>query len=99
MTTSVRDNPWSPATRRAAGQTRPSRPSRITRERAAALWAQADQAAGEAIGSGVPVALPAMTAADRRIVHDRLLVRIDVRVHAEGEDPERHLVVVPCGRP
>ena len=68
---------------------------RITREQAAALWAQADQAADEALRWGDPVALPPMSACERRVVHDRLLVRPQVRTCAQGEEPERHVVVTP----
>lgn len=82
MTTSVDTYP---ATRR-----------RITREQAAALWAQADRAADAALERGEPVALPPMSACERRVVHDRLLVRPEVRTQAEGEEPERHVVVSPA---
>ena len=92
MTPLVRSTPWGPTSRRATRQTRPRR---LTREEAAALWAQADDAADEAVRRGEPVALPAMTAGERRVVLDHLLARIEVHVHAGGEDPQRHLVVVP----
>ena len=69
--------------------------SRITRERAAQLWLLADAAADEAERSGRIIPLPAMTACERRVVHDRLLARPAVRAHAEGEEPGRYLVVVP----
>lgn len=65
------------------------------RTAAPGLRAQADAAAAEAVRSGAPVALPAMTARERRVVLDHLLTRIDVRVHAEGEGTGCHLLVVP----
>lgn len=72
------------------------RRSRAAGERAA-LRSEGDRAADECVRRGRPVALPAMTAADRRIVHDHLLARCEIGVHAEGEDPQRHLVLVPLG--
>jgi predicted RNA-binding protein Jag len=79
----------------AAPAPRTSVRTRISRERAAELWLQADAAADEAERSGTVIPLPAMTACERRVVHDRLLARPGVRAHAEGEDPERYLVVAP----
>ena len=49
----------------------------------------------EALRWGDPVALPPMSACERRVVHDRLLVRPQVRTCAQGEEPERHVVVTP----
>lgn len=60
-----------------------------------ALERQADDAADEAVRYGRPVALDAMSATERRIVHERLRDRGDVETHSEGEEPERHLVVSP----
>jgi spoIIIJ-associated protein len=59
------------------------------------LERQADDAADQALRSGSPVALEAMTAAERRLVHEHLRDREDVETHSEGEEPERHLVVEP----
>ncbi len=70
--------------------------NRLSRERTAELWLQADAAADEAERTDRIIALPAMTACERRVVHDRLLERPAVRAHAEGEEPERYLVVVPA---
>lgn len=61
-----------------------------------ALLGQAEDAADEAISFGRPVALDAMSAAERRIVHEHLRDRDDVETHSEGEEPERHLVVTPA---
>ena len=40
-----------------------------------------------------PVALDAMTASERRLVHEYLRERGDVETHCEGDEPDRHLVV------
>ncbi len=61
-----------------------------------ALQHEADRAAGEAVRFGRPVALDAMTASERKIVHEHLRERDDVETHSEGEEPERHLVVEPA---
>lgn len=53
----------------------------------------ADEAADRALRTGEPVALDAMTASERRFVHERLRERGDVGTHSEGDEPERHLVV------
>ncbi len=60
-----------------------------------ALEGQADDAADEALRFNRPVALDAMTASERRIVHEHLRDRDDVETHSEGEEPDRHLVVAP----
>ena len=60
------------------------------------LARQADDAADEAVNSGRPVALDAMTAGERRLVHEFLRDRADVDTYSEGEEPDRHLVVAPA---
>ena len=60
-----------------------------------ALERQADDAADEALSYQRPVALDAMTATERKLVHEFLRDRGDVTTHSEGEEPERHLVVTP----
>jgi spoIIIJ-associated protein len=60
-----------------------------------ALERQAADAADEALRYGRPVALDAMTASERRIVHEYLRDRGDVETYSEGDEPERHLVVAP----
>jgi spoIIIJ-associated protein len=62
-----------------------------------ALEGEAADAADEAVRYGRPVALDAMTATERRIVHEFLRDRDDVETYSEGEEPERHLVVAPLG--
>jgi spoIIIJ-associated protein len=64
--------------------------------RSEALHRQADDAAGEAVRFGRPVALDAMTASERRLVHEHLRDRDDVETYSEGDEPDRHLVVAPA---
>jgi spoIIIJ-associated protein len=59
------------------------------------LERQAEQAAMDALRDGRPVALDAMTASERRLVHEYLRDRGGVETHSEGDEPERHLVVTP----
>jgi spoIIIJ-associated protein len=60
-----------------------------------ALHRQADQAAEKAVSTGRPVALDAMSATERKVVHEFLKDRTDVETHSEGVEPDRHLVVAP----
>jgi len=60
-----------------------------------ALEKQADQAAIDAERFGRPVALDAMTASERKHVHEYLRERGGVDTHSEGDEPDRHLVVSP----
>lgn len=59
------------------------------------LERQADQAADEAVREQRAVALDAMTAGERRLVHEYLRERGGVDTHSEGDEPDRHLVVTP----
>src|SRR5436305_14445232 len=63
--------------------------------RALALRATADQAAETAISDQRPVALEAMSALERKVVHEHLKTRRDVETYSEGQEPARHLVVAP----
>jgi spoIIIJ-associated protein len=63
--------------------------------RAVALRAAADQAAEAAVHDRRPVALEAMSAPERRVVHEHLKGRHDVETYSEGEEPDRRLVVAP----
>jgi spoIIIJ-associated protein len=63
--------------------------------RAQALHRQADEAAEDAVRNGRPVALDAMTATERKVVHEHLKDREDVETYSEGTEPDRHLVVAP----
>ena len=60
-----------------------------------ALQRQADEAAEDAVRSGRPVALDAMSATERKVVHEYLKDRDDVETYSEGTEPDRHLVVAP----
>ena len=62
-----------------------------------ALERQADQAAGDAVRSRRPVALDAMSATERKVVHEYLKDRPDIETYSEGTEPDRHLVVAPLG--
>jgi spoIIIJ-associated protein len=59
------------------------------------LHRQAEQAAEKATRSGRPVALDAMSASERKVVHEFLKDRDDVETYSEGTEPDRHLVVAP----
>jgi spoIIIJ-associated protein len=63
--------------------------------RAAALRATADQAAEAAVQDHRPVALEAMSALERKVVHEHLKSRYDVETYSEGQEPSRRLVVAP----
>lgn len=63
--------------------------------REAALCDEADEAADEAIEVGEAIELEPMSAAERRVVHEHLRVRGDVKTHSEGEEPDRFLVISP----
>jgi spoIIIJ-associated protein len=59
------------------------------------LHRQAEEAAEDAVRSGRPVALDAMSATERKVVHEHLKDRDDVETYSEGTEPDRHLVVAP----
>ena len=61
------------------------------------LRRQADHAADDALRYGRPVALDALTASERRIVHEYLRDHGEVQTYSEGDEPDRHLVVAPLG--
>jgi spoIIIJ-associated protein len=63
--------------------------------RAVALRAAADQAAETAIHDRRPVSLEAMSALERKVVHEHLKTRHDVETYSEGQEPDRRLVVAP----
>ena len=54
-----------------------------------------DQAAEAAVHDRRPVRLEAMTALERKVVHEHLKTRHDVETYSEGEEPDRRLVVAP----
>jgi spoIIIJ-associated protein len=59
------------------------------------LQRQADQAVEDALRYDRPVALDAMTASERRLVHEYLRDHEGVQTYSEGDEPDRHLVVAP----
>ena len=59
------------------------------------LQQQADRAADEAVQFKRPVALDAMTATERKLVHEYLRDVDGIETYSEGQEPERHLVVAP----
>jgi spoIIIJ-associated protein len=63
--------------------------------RAAALRAEADDAADDALSTGQPVELDPLPPFERRIVHEYLRERGDVETHSEGNEPKRYLIVSP----
>ncbi|MDX6681505.1 MAG: spoIIIJ-associated protein [Solirubrobacteraceae bacterium] len=63
--------------------------------REAMLQRQADQAVDDALRYARPVALDAMTASERRLVHEYLRDHGEVQTYSEGDEPDRHLVVAP----
>jgi spoIIIJ-associated protein len=63
--------------------------------RAVALRAAADQAAEAAVHDQRSVTLEAMSALERKVVHEHLKSRHDVETYSQGEEPDRRLVVAP----
>ena len=59
------------------------------------LEQQADRAADEAVEFKRPVALDAMTATERKLVHEYLRDVDGIETYSEGQEPDRHLVVAP----
>ncbi len=59
------------------------------------LQRQADHAASDALRFRRPVALDAMTASERRLVHEYLRDHAEVQTYSEGDEPDRHLVIAP----
>jgi len=66
------------------------------RERQAeALCATADQAAQTAVSNRRAVPLEAMSALERKVIHEYLKDRHDIETYSEGQEPARYLVVAP----
>jgi spoIIIJ-associated protein len=59
------------------------------------LERRADRAAEQALELSRPVELDAMSAQERRVVHERLKDRPEVETYSEGEEPHRSVVVAP----
>jgi spoIIIJ-associated protein len=62
------------------------------------LYRIAERAAERAVRTRQPVALKAMPAADRKLVHTHLQHRGDVRTTSEGKEPNRKVVIIPVVR-
>jgi len=60
-----------------------------------ALQRRADRAAEEALNLSGPVELDAMSAPERRVVHEHLKERPEVETYSEGTEPNRFVVVAP----
>ncbi len=56
---------------------------------------QADRAAERALESGKEIELEPMTAAERKVVHDRLAERSGIETFSEGDEPDRCVIVAP----
>src|ERR1700759_4402936 len=65
--------------------------------RAEVLRATADQAAQTAISRRRAVPLEAMSALERKVIHEYLKDRHGVETYSEGQEPARRLVVGPLG--
>jgi spoIIIJ-associated protein len=63
--------------------------------RASLLEQDADDAVEEVLETGKPVALDAMNAVERRVVHEYLRDRDGIETYSEGDEPDRHLVIAP----
>jgi spoIIIJ-associated protein len=63
--------------------------------RAETLRATADQAAQQATSGRRAVSLEAMSALERKVIHEHLKDRHDVETYSEGQEPSRYLVVAP----
>lgn len=63
--------------------------------RAETLRATADQAAQTAVSDRRAVPLEAMSALERKVIHEHLKDRHDIETYSEGQEPARHLVVAP----
>jgi spoIIIJ-associated protein len=63
--------------------------------RALALRAAADQAAATALQDHRPVPLEAMSALERKVIHEHMKARHDIETYSEGQEPARRLVVAP----
>ena len=59
------------------------------------LAEQAREAIARVRESGEPVAMPAMNAFERKVVHD-VVLEAGLVSESEGEDPNRHVVVSPA---
>lgn len=63
--------------------------------RRAILTRVADEAVDRALDRDGPIALDAMNAGERKLVHEYLQGRSGIETYSEGSEPDRHLVVAP----
>lgn len=63
--------------------------------RAEIITERADRAADKAVATDSEVELDAMSARERRIVHEHLKSRPEVETFSTGDDPHRRVVVAP----
>ncbi len=63
--------------------------------RAVTLRQAADQAAETALREGRAVPLEAMSALERKVIHEHLKSRHELETYSRGQEPSRHLVVAP----
>jgi spoIIIJ-associated protein len=59
------------------------------------LASRADRSAERALSVGRPVEMDAMSAQERRVVHEHLKDRAGVETYSEGDEPHRCVVVAP----
>lgn len=59
------------------------------------LTSRADRAAEQALSGERRVTMDAMTAQERRIVHEHLKERAGVETYSEGDEPNRCVIVAP----
>jgi len=60
------------------------------------LVAVAKNAADRVLADGDSVALEAMNPFERKVVHDAVAARPGVRSESEGDEPDRHVLVLPA---
>ena len=66
---------------------------RLRREKT--LISLAERVAEKAVKTGRKQSLEPMNPAERRIIHAALTENKDVKTESEGEDPHRHIVIIP----
>jgi spoIIIJ-associated protein len=59
------------------------------------LEGRADRAAEQALSNNSVVTMDAMSAQERRVIHERLKDRSGVETYSEGDEPRRCVVVAP----
>lgn len=69
------------------------------KQRAERLSGKVDEWADKVVASGKPYHVQPMNAADRRIVHNVISEKANLRTSSEGEGRERHVVIFPVEVP